>query len=776
MVEAAAPRRQWLSVVPWEVVSIVLAVGLTLLLPLEKLEHFLYAEQLKLAGKSNPPRSTVAVPARVNSNCGANLAELVEQARPRLLVLLSPIPDLCPLQESSSKSIIVAHEQDFIQVGEAVVGIADESALGQAIGGGWVAPRDERAVPSLLLSDFSGGRAPPSMLEDRIAVVGLELLRSSRASTEEKAAAIGALVEDGSRAALPRTSASLLFLVLAALGAYAKKLGRFVPVGSSASWGALLLCAGALSAVLAASFVGAWGFGGLLPGVSATTCLALAMGLSLAPEARARRSAQKQAEALLASSLENKTVGLVEDDDAEFWSRLADRAEQAHPADSVLVAELPPFEWHLKVWPHGDVTEAIIKERRRDIRRTPYSDERGVPVTCVTRRYLVMQDWPAVLVPMIADEEVEGYLILVGPQAESAYQDAPERTRRVAADLAALARQRRLAQEQKQAKMGLGWEHPARLVEGTRDMLEELSLMTVLFQSAPVGLLYADSFGDVRLIGSVLFSVLADLKVPLPPTKEAGVLKPGELPLSRVLEAFGKTKSLADIAQEDVELITTDSEGHKWALVVRHLPGDEGVTSGYVAAMRSVDVQGEQGTDAELVRFPAERGDPLVVFSLAQLVVELLGDLKSQGELKLRLQTPRTHAMVVAHSSLLRRGLEQFLLDMSKRSVESAPVITLAETEGTVELSFLDVHLGVPAGAVRRALAAPSVPPPGLASLSTLTKAVEDCHGHVRVETDVDWGLTVVVELIRARPKVKPDLDAIASKSLSEVIDLLNRQ
>ncbi|WP_437830381.1 hypothetical protein [Sorangium sp. So ce1153] len=45
-----------------------------------------------------------------------------------------------------------------------------------------------------------------------------------------------------------------------------------------------------------------------------------------------------------------RTQGVHTLPDEEFWPRVARLAEQAHPADLVLVAELPAGSWHLRFW------------------------------------------------------------------------------------------------------------------------------------------------------------------------------------------------------------------------------------------------------------------------------------------------------------------------------------------------------------------------------------------------------------------------------------------
>src|SRR5262249_36055857 len=145
-------------------------------------------------------------------------------------------------------------------------------------------------------------------------------------------------------------------------------------------------------------------------------------------------------------------------------------------------------------------TDAIVSEPNRDVRKAPYSGERGTPRTRVIDDFLVMRDMPVVAVALEARGTLEGFAFLCGPKARDAFSKEPKRAQRVARDLGALLRQRRMertkaatedAQSQDEADPTLA---VTRLIDGARTRLD---LMTLAVREAPDALLYADAFGDV---------------------------------------------------------------------------------------------------------------------------------------------------------------------------------------------------------------------------------------------------------------------------------------
>lgn len=764
MVEAFRTPRGLLSAVPWEIVSLLVALAIALAAPVEGLEARLRAVQLELAGSASPPLSAAVVLVEPAPDCGPMIAQLTREAGAREFALLPPVERVCPGSSRHDARVTSVSADSLYQANGGVFGVRPNTPLANVVPFGWVAPHDARAVPTLRLERL--GEIGTEFFAGRLVVVGLDQMNTA-VSAENVAGALAAAKERGTRSLLPSEAAFFVLGVLAILGAHATRWGRHLPVGRTGRGGAIAGSVALFLMLALLSQLGAFGVGFLLPLVRAGLCLSIAGVLSESRNVLLERRARFQATTLLEEAYRRKTAGLSQESDAAFWARLASRAAQAHPADEVLVAELPPFRWHLKVWAHGSVDESIIKERRRDIRRGPYSDDRGVPHTTLTRGYLCVKDWSALLVPMIAEQDVEGYLMLLGPRAEAEYRRAPERADRVAGELAALARRRRLALSGR----SVAAEEPEHLLDKTRGMLEELGLMTALFENAPVGLLYADSFGDVRLIGRELAGLLSGLGVDVPPSADSGLLESGALPLSRVLHAFSRDKNLGDLSQGEIRLDVQHPTGTV-RLVAKAIYGKDGGLNGYVASA-AADQEMQAAEGAQITQLALSGRDALAVFSMTDLVGSLLAEAGELGETRVRLQTPRTHGTVVAHREAVRCALREFVLDVSARTAESRAVITIEDADGYVELKFLDVQLGVPAGAVRRALATPSIPPPGLGTVGQLAKAIEDSHGRVRVESDVDWGTTVTIELVRARPRIEAERRLQGDVALAKTLEFM---
>lgn len=104
---------------------------------------------------------------------------------------------------------------------------------------------------------------------------------------------------------------------------------------------------------------------------------------------------------------------------------------------------------------------------------------------------------------------------------------------------------------------------------------------------------------------------------------------------------------------------------------------------------------------------------------------------------------------------MLARALEEFLVDAAGRlGAELGPVVRIQERHNNVTLSVLDLQLGLPSGALQRAVDAPTEAPDGLDALGQLVIAVEDSLGRVGLKGEAGWGTTLTAGLVRARPKL----------------------
>jgi hypothetical protein len=772
----ASPAHRGHPVWNWatlEVGAVVLAALIAATAPLAGVDGFVHATLLRWAGKSAPPERVVAViipPGRAGqSGCGPQLEQALSRGKSRLVLLLPPADELC--RPSGRIDVgLLRLPAPFVRVDQAgrVLGF-EESALpaGQLSKLGfvpsfWVASRQWRSVPALSLPDLVGGNLPSKLLEGRVVVVALDdpyhlgdpSDRTGPLSLQVAAAVSGAL-EDGPRHAAPAWLNALVGATAAALVGWLRRRKR-----QRLRVGVLGLAA----VVGGASCLGALGLGVLLPLGSLVASLGAFSAAVALPGFIAHRRANVGAAEILAQApqLGAHSAYLLPDD--QFWARLAHRVEQVHPADGVLVAELPPFNWRLKVWPHGALNESIIKERRRDVRRTPFVDEAGARTTRVVDGFVVMPGVPTVICPLEASGEVEGYLFLVGKSAADAFVARPTVTLELGQELAELIRNRRLElfrAEQWRRPGGLfvddrgqASEHLAR----SRAALEELELHSKLLRAAAVGLLYTDAFGDVRIINQAAYQRLTALGLTLGTAPHNGHLPPGALPFVQVLDLFaglsGRSRAML-MAQADrnFELEIPMPEEHALIVEARRLEGDK--AAGSITTLVEVDQRVVEQDAQSIARLP-EAGDPLAVFSLSELMAGIVDDIAQQARVRLRFQTPRVLGHVVAHKKQLTEAVTQFLLDIARnKTAAEAAVLTVRESLQRVDLTIVHLKLGVPSAAVASAALAPSVPPPGLDALARLVTAVEDSHGQVRVKSTEGWGLRLTASLMRARPRVQ---------------------
>jgi hypothetical protein len=181
---------------------------------------------------------------------------------------------------------------------------------------------------------------------------------------------------------------------------------------------------------------------------------------------------------------------------------------------------------------------------------------------------------------------------------------------------------------------------------------------------------------------------------------------------------------------------------------------DEDDVGGFLAAL--TEHGSSSGSIAPRASIAPQQGDPLAVFSLSRLMQRLLSSIPGEARSKLRLQTPRDTAHVVAHRGEVRDALQNFLVTAAKQASKgTGPLIALKEVERSVEVRIMDLKLGAPLAALERVILAPSAPPAGLGSLGALVRAVENSHGYVELVTEDSWGLELKIYFVRARPRIE---------------------
>jgi hypothetical protein len=779
MASAALRQHPFWDLVTLELLAFVVATTLLLTGVLGSLDRYAYARALELTASRAPSDEVVVVlvspRALARGRCSVTVAKALGDGGALLGVLLDPLVALCPPDGGMPRTVALglgALSNDSSGRVQSLVAdrIAPELRAKLRISGrDLVAARSADSMPMLALAELENGRVPVRLLRDKVVLLALDSAESDRRSVQaERAAETGAVLA----AALtdrPRRVAGLgwvvpLALLLFGLTVATQRRPRFpwVPqkLPSFAPW--LLL--GVLSVV---SGFGAFGLGVLLPVPSLAASALVFVAVMRLPATLAARRARAGVSRLLGetSQLAAGTGYLLSEN--EFWSRMARRVEQTHPADGVLIAELPPFSWRLRVWPNGDLNESIIKERRRDVRRTPFVDEAGGRRAKIVEGFLVMNGVPCVFAPLEAAGELEGFLILIGKPAARAFLDRPHVTERLSDELAELIRTRRLERtraEDWRRPGGMLVEPPTEesgaLIEHARSALDDLELFDNVFQSAPVGLLYADAFGDVRMLGREFVEGLRAAGVNLEIAEGRASLAPGKLPLSRVLDAISSlpgapSLSLADLPPGGHSFEIELGDGTRYlALSLRRLQRG-GKPNGFLGTLSVLVRRGTSSTAPEPLKHLPERGDPLSVFSLAELASDVVEAIARDLHVKLRFQTPRVPAHVIGHRRELTEALTGLLRDVAtSQPGNQGPVLMLRERRHWVELTLIDLTLGVPETAMQRTVLAPSIPPPGLEPLATFVQAVEESHGEVRMSGEKSWGVKLTVSLLRARPRV----------------------
>lgn len=816
-------RRQhpfW-DVVPLEVLAVLLGCLATLVVPWTRADRTVTATLLRVAASSEPPSGVVAITlsgAELRApNCRARVSEVLDRAGARLALVVPPAGELCGGAEAdgpTGPTAPTAHGSRFWN--ELVPELLRSDASGRVLGfesqgraqglaerlgvagAEWVAARPAQSVPSLRFDALASGRVPATVIAHRVAVVGIDDLSwqgsgLGRASTlQQIGGGLGAALDDGPRRTAPRWSALLAVIALGSMLAFAH-LRRGLPAALGVLVGAplLLLAGNAIHAVLG----GAW----VLPGVSIGAGLAVCCATLLLPRAVAARRALVRATELMERAALIRTQSVHTIPEAEFWVRAASLAGQAHPCDGVLIAELPPHRWHLRFWPNGSMGENMVAERRRDIRRAPYCDDQGVPAIRLAHSFLAMKGVPALVVPLMAFGDVEGYVFLCGASAERAYVDQPELAERLGHDLGMLLRRRRLGSLREDdwrrtagSLVRRPERHTATLIEGARVALDDLRLFDAALREAPVGLLFADAFADVRLVGREFARWLGALGINLPPGSAEGPLPAGQLGLARILSAATSdpTFSVARISRTHKPAVCrfrVPGEGgieHTLELSVRTLLGEsEGTKSvvGYVASLLEVEDRAQLAKSSPapggaLVSGPLDPsgspGNGLAVLQVVELLTSAAFTATRTTGRPVRVEPLRFSANAIGHGPALRRALEEFLVDAAERCPAGrGPVLAVQERRHHLQVDIMDLALGLPEAAFKRAVKAPAAAPPeGLEAFARLVSAVDDSHGSVIVQGGEGWGVQVSLRLLRA----KTPIEAPAQEPTTSVVELSN--
>jgi hypothetical protein len=629
----------------------------------------------------------------------------------------------------------------------------------------FVAAGPLESVPAVSLGDLMRGDLPLSVLRGRTAVVlfsdddaivGRSAVDARALPARGAAAAYAALLEGGEREPAPGWLASILTMLAAASVVIAGARHRLA--------GAVLACAGAAAALMVLQLAFAAIFiHSLLP----LSSMLVLVGLSFASTAarglptyrRAIEGATESAERTAA--FRAQSIDAVPE--AEFWPKIAALAAQAHAADFVLVAELPSKSWHLRFWPAARADERLVAERRRDVRRTPYADQKGMPRLHEVDKFLVMPDVPTVVVPLVAMGEIEGYVFLCGDKARTAFRGDPSQADRMARSLALLLRRRRMG----------------RLMQADKLATEDARILASAWREAPVPLLYADAFGDVRMLGNGVTEILGDFGLaPAQAAKEVP-LPAGTLSLARVLAAL-TGKPDAEVAalmtsvlhQQEGTLDVVTASGangrREYLLSLRAVRQHTDGTSWVAAYVASLVERRETPAPPNVHVLPSPASDAIVAFSLADALAPAVAAAARKSARPVRLEPTKGQPQVIGIRKELVRVFEQFLADVAKASpAGKGPILAVRERSAWVELTVLDLDFGLPNSALEKVLIAPSSAPEGLRTFADLVNAVEASFGRVKLRATDGWGAGLTVELIRVQTK-----SVAAAANDTTVVDL----
>jgi hypothetical protein len=781
--DAGRPRPALSTAVTRPAAAFVLCVAFGALAPFRAVDAWLHDVSVAAVGPSADPGRVVEVRAATDdlraAGCGARLAQLIDQAGARGALLLRPVGAFCAPSGGATPGgkPAVAPPPGALRraLGGKVAGLsadapaADFARLGLA---GVTAARALRPsdLPSLALADLTEGRLDPAVLRGKVAVVALAAGGdgAERDHVDGEASAYAGLLGPGGRRAAPAWVGWLLSLALGAALAINVRRGRFRPMllVTLAVCTLLLALQLALVAIAPAS---------LLPVGNLALASALVLPLVGARRLRFRRRAIKKATQLMerAQHLELSTGAGPRDD---FQRRVLDLAARTHPAELILLGELEPGGYELRLVPAGPNAADLVQERRRDIRRSPYVDQHGAHTPRLIFDFLVDPRQPVVIVPLVAAGEVEGYVFLCGQAARRAFEADPSRAGQLGEHLGALVRQQRLAtappgrasdsvSSMSTSMTITGQETSYHLVVGAARALEGLEMFSTIVREVPTGVLYADAFGDVRVVSREMAAWLPALGLAADP--EATLSMPqGALPLTRLLMALtgrGPGDVMAVLAslprrQGDLELpVSLPKNGLRqpYTLSLRAIREEgEGraTTTGYVGALSDARVDLERtGHWLPPPTLLAQEPTALINSPLAAVLSMSLQRLQQRTGWSPHFD-PGPPGLVVVHRPTLFDALASFLASAhAALGPRIAPCsIAVRRQQVGVELVIVGLDFDLPLSFLRSVLDNPHQAPTNFHALASLASATREGQGDAQFVPAPPRGYSLVLTLLPA--------------------------
>jgi hypothetical protein len=748
-------HRALLSRIPTVWRLVVVGVVVCLASPFGRLDDLMAINVLARMASTAPSRSCVrlALERTVQAGCAAQWESLLRDASAKAIILVEPLDLVCPIRGAEVVRLSQAR-RDWIG---RIAGWSKLPAIGdrQSPAPYWVRPYAAGALPTVDGQSLARGHIDPGIVRDKIVIATLATSGEKDESYERAVLYLAAaLSPSGARRAVSPLIVAILAVAWGVLWLrMSERRGR--------RWGILVALGGFSLVVFLAAALSTQLVAAILPLFTLTVAFGAMVATGAIPSAIAERRALRRANRLVERAALLRLRGLDQIDDAEFYTRIAGLAEQWHPANIVLVAQLPAKQWHLVFWDNGSVGENLIAERRRDIRRTPYCDEQGLPTIRIVRNYLAVKEMPVLVVPLAALGEIEGYVFLCGDRAEHAFRADPTVVHRMGLELAMLMRRRRLgrATMEELGDARSGSTRARAIAAGAQTVTDEMDLLGAMVREAPLGLLLADAFGHVRMMGRVFGDWLSAFGVVLPPMQDA-MLAPGSLTLLTVLQKL--TGSSAGTAQRWLAELASNPQGLTLHLKAPTAAGSESLVlrcralrklalsvdhvAGYVAVLGEVE---ERMVATNVVPLPLL--EELTAFRLSAAIEEVAAGANRAARCRVIFEPTASLAQCIGKRAKLVQALRVFMADAA---THQSPVVVLREKSRELELVIHDLDLGVPMGAVERVMNAPHHPPPGLESLGRLILAVEESHGSMRVADGRGWGMRFLIRLHRARSVV----------------------
>jgi hypothetical protein len=767
-----------------EITALVVATLFGLLAPLASWDNAARMAVLRGIGSRQPSPHVLLLSASLSElrdhSCSTYLQGVLARGHARGALLVPPADVFCDARPSPP-IVALAPEAVRIGPGNAVLGFDESgssalSSLGVPVWP-WVSPVSAHNVPSVPFADLIQGRVQESVLRGRVVVVSAsdagEAAMSRAAGAEpmgvQVAASIAGLMDGRGRTEASRWTGAVVVAMATALVWTLRR--------RQTTRAAVLGLIGLAVALALGQIVLAWR---LTNGLLAPASLFVGMLIGAAGVFASDIIGWKRALGQTTDMLERAPVSsrLHAVSDESFWPSLGQLASGLHPANFVLIAQLPPGGWYLRFWELDGAGEQLVREKRRDVRREPFCDEQGLPAIRVVKDFLVEKGVPTVIVPLCALGETEGYVFFCGHKAREAFEKTPERTEHIARELALLSRRRRLTQIETDRIRAAGTLRPsaqpsAALVEGVDAAYQDLQLFGEILRSAPTGLLFADSFGNVRLVSRECARWLEGRGIAVPQDSSDAPLPVGVLSLNRVVMAIVEgtedeaAQSLARMIADEYETARSPIEpgsGRTYELTLRvlhHKSSGFSSIRGYVGTL--VAHKEERPSNVRSLQV-ARATDMLSAFSLSELVQYAAEATRATGH-SIRVERLPPGAHIIGHRVALERALKAFLKDIAAIAPsDRPPVVSIHETQQSIELSILDWGTGISPSSLKRVILAPSAPPAGFERFGELIKAIQDSHGEVSIPPADGWGISFVAAFYRSKQRLSlPDTDVPAA-------------